>query len=73
MAITAVRRTSVEKFLTQKLKNSLRAEMADPKKKRERDASSSLLAANLKQVVQEECKTNSRLDQVGCCLVFSDF
>ena len=37
MAITAVRRTSVEKFLTQKLKNRLRAEMADPKKKRERD------------------------------------
>ena len=63
--MTAVRRTSVEKFLTPKLKDRLRTEMADPKKRKERDAGSSLLAANLGKVIREECKTNSRLDQVS--------
>lgn len=62
--MTAVRRTSVEKFLTEKLKNRLRTEMADPKKRRERDASGNILTANLKSLVKEECKTNTRLDQV---------
>ena len=48
--MTAVRRTSVEKFLTPKLKDRLRTEMADPKKRKERDAGSSLLAAALDEV-----------------------
>ena len=42
----------------------LRAEAADQSKRRQRDASNNLLAADLDRLVTEECKTTSRLAQV---------
>ena len=67
LSIWAARRTSVERYLTSKLKDRLRADMADPDKRKQRDSSNSLLSANLNKVVNEECRTNSRLGEVGLC------
>ena len=67
LAIWAARRTSVERYLTSKLKDRLRADMTDPDKRKQRDSTNSLLAANLNAVVTEECRTNSRLGEVRLC------
>ena len=65
LSTTAARNTSVEKFLTARMKQRLDAEMADPNKRRRRDEGNCLLAPDLDKLVGEECKTNSRLNQVS--------
>ena len=45
--------------MIESLEDRLRADMTDPDKR------NSLLAANINAVVTEECRTNSRLGEVG--------
>ena len=65
LGCTAARTTSVEKFLTGRMKDRLKDEAADPEKRKKRDAGNCLLAHDLDKLVGEESKTTSRLSQVG--------
>ena len=65
LGCTAARTTSVEKFLTGRMKDRLKDEDADPEKRKKRDAGNCLLAPDLDKLVGEESKTNSKMSQVG--------
>ena len=69
--MTAARTTSVEKFLTSRMKDRIKDEIADSEKRKRRDAGNCLLASNLDALVGEESKTTSRLSQVS--LVWATF
>ena len=65
LGITAARNTSVEKFLTTRMRDRLKDEAADPEKRRKRDSGNTLLAPDLDKLVVEESKVNTRLSQVS--------
>ena len=58
------RRDLTKKFLTPRMKDRLKDEASNLSKRRKKDGSNVLLSVNLDKLVQEESKTNSRLDQV---------
>lgn len=64
LAIAEMRRTNIERFLTDRMKTRLKAEMADSKTRRERDASRQLLHHETDKIVRDETKTTSKLSQV---------
>ena len=64
LGLTAARNTSVEKFLTSRMRDRLKDEAAVPDKRRERDGANALLAPDLDKLVTEESKVNSKLSQV---------
>ena len=64
LGITAACRGSMEKFLTDKLRNQIRSEISDPSKKKLRDSSNALLIQRINKVMSEESNTNLRLNQV---------
>lgn len=65
LQVSEARRSLIEQKLTDRMRTRIKAELADPEKRKKRDSSNQLVVDGLDRLIAEEARTNSRLHQVG--------